>query len=63
MSSPHPAVPHPESKCETCVEAPTYIDEDMEKDILALLKDTNAVQLQQVYEPPPATDLTLPELA
>ncbi|KAG0723725.1 hypothetical protein GWK47_042064 [Chionoecetes opilio] len=41
-----------------------YQDEDMDNDFRALLKETNAVHLQQSYEPSPATKfITLPELA
>lgn len=35
----------------------------MDADFSALLQDTSAVELQQVYRPPPATEPTLPELA
>ncbi|KAG0711881.1 hypothetical protein GWK47_019649 [Chionoecetes opilio] len=63
-SSPRPTVPHPESMYKACVFGSAYQDEDMDNDFLALLKETNAVHLQQSYEPSPATKfITLPELA
>ncbi|KAK4324237.1 hypothetical protein Pmani_005077 [Petrolisthes manimaculis] len=61
--SPRPTVPHPESKDEACVLAPTYEDEEMDSNFSALLMYTNVVELQQVYHPSPATEFTLPELA
>ncbi|KAG0716238.1 hypothetical protein GWK47_010209 [Chionoecetes opilio] len=63
-SSPRPTVPHPESMYKACVFGSAYQDEDMDNDFRALLKETNAVHLQQSYEPSPATKfITLPELA